>query len=265
MITLERLMAIAENNGMDVVINKSDTRTGYIGAGAEALVRKNIAGQESKWVAFYRTKEGGNAKHPYHCDFEFLRGYAISRYPSSDWKFSLDGQTISSPMQDAYNPWLSLGPSWEREELYAVRNKRLAEEERLRQEETTRLAAAPQQELHVRTRKTSMEAKKRRSSPPRQTISRPLSDLLSAILAQKEGPVIEGRVKVISENRFRTSLDTLLATWVELGGAYDSLEREIRRGEIEIVEARPGFGKRGLYGDKDMKTLEFVVHNDVRL
>jgi hypothetical protein len=123
----------------------------------------------------------------------------------------------------------------------------------------------PQQELHVRTRKTSMEAKKRRSSPPRQTISRPLSDLLSAILAQKEGPVIEGRVKVISENRFRTSLDTLLATWVELGGAYDSLEREIRRGEIEIVEARPGFGKRGLYGDKDMKTLEFVVHNDVRL
>jgi hypothetical protein len=267
MISLEKLLAIVENQGMDIVINKSFVETGSIGAGAEALVTQTNRGEGTKWVSFYRTEKGGNTKHPYHVEFDLLRGYSINRYHPSDWKFSLDGKTVSSPLQDAHNPWMSFGPSWEQAELYAAQNAIKEAHEKRMEDLAKQMYDAnkvPTGPIRVRSRKSDAEARKPKHIPS-YPLNPPVSYLLCLELKKHEGSVLDGGVKVIGENRFKTSFDTLLAAWAVLEGTYTALERETRRGEIEIVDARPGFGKRGLYGDRDMKTIEFVVHENVKL
>ena len=259
---LRRLQEIAARYGLDVIFivdQKDDER---VPRDTPVIVSQFTRGVGTENIAQYRTTSvgylkahGGFAANPEHVSLDFKGGYRISDSHFADWHFFLEGKP-SHPDDEPRTPWARLGAyEWTRDgrrvrhtEAYALAQ---AMQDAATNQHSSRHAMAAG-EPAARRRKASPSRPK---APPSSRAAPTLSaaQALITALQARQGTVIDGGVRIVGPNRFTSYMDTLMKAVAAAGGGRESAERELRRGEIEVVSEMPGLGRKHAI-------VEYVVH-----
>jgi hypothetical protein len=267
---MRRLLEIADRYGLQVIYSADPKDDDRIPRDTPVTVTTFIRGVGTERIAHYRTTavgylkpHGGFAANPEHISLDFKNGYRIGAGHFSEWPFILDGKP-AHPQDDPSQPWARLG-TYERTrdgrrmvhtDFYA---RAEAAQEAHRQEQarqhTAVVAAMHGEGFAPASRRT---ARKHRAETPKASPKRSHAQALIAQLQARQGTVIDGGVRILEPNRFKSYKDTLLRAVVAAGGDRDSAERELRRGEIEVLSEIPGLGR-------GQPIIEYVIHPGLAL
>jgi hypothetical protein len=89
---------------------------------------------------------------------------------------------------------------------------------------------------------------------PRAPAERTAAERLVAQLQSQQGTVIDGAVRVLGPNHFKSYRSILLKAALAAGWERESFEQELRRGEIEVVSEIAG------YVGHTNPILEYIIH-----
>jgi hypothetical protein len=269
---MRRLLEIAKRYGLEVTFTADPKDDDRVPKDSPVSVSLFTRGVGTETIAHYRTTSvgylkphGGFAANPEHVSLDFKNGYRIDEGHFSDWPLILDGKP-AHPDDDPHQPWARLGKyEWTSDgrrvphtEFYT---RAEAAQETYKREQTKQheaVVAAMHGEGATVTPGRAPRAPRKRASPPKQPPSRTAAQALIAELQARQGTVIDGGVRILEPNRFKSYRDTLLRAVVAAGGDRENAERELRRGEIEVLSEIPGLGR-------GQPIIEYVVHPGLAL
>lgn len=254
---LHQITEIAKQFGFKVMVFGIDAKEGdFVPVGSRVLVTWRASATEE--IAHYVTTSSGHLKtwnglgaNPWHIGLEFKEGYLMRPGHYDEWLFILGGRR-AHPEDDPSTPWARFGEArWTREgkrQLHTdfwTRKAAREKEEKERRPEQIRRAQVQEQE-RIRALPSCGEVRaprpvpsKPRKAPAKTSKAAALTpaELLCSELRARQGSVLDGAVKVIGPNRFKSYYDQLLsasrAVFSKLGVDESQLrkiiEREVRR------------------------------------
>lgn len=262
---LRTLMNIAERYGLEVtfiVDRKDDERVPKDSPVSVTLFTRGVG---TETIANYRTTSvgylkphGGFAANPEHVNLDFKDGYRISPTHFSEWPFLLGGEP-ARPDDDPHRPWARLGEyEWTRDgrrvphtEYYARGEAAQAAYREAQAKPFAAVVAAMRGEGEPK--RPARVPRKPKPAAPRALPTRSPAQAVIDELQARQGTVIDGGVRILEPNRFKSYRDVLLKAVAAAGGDRMSAERELRRGEIEVLSEIPGLGR-------GQPIIEYVVH-----